>query len=720
VVATYRDDEIDRRHPLRTVLGELANSLGVSRLALQPLSQEAVCRIAAQHDRDGDALYRMTAGNPFFVREVVEGSPDEIPSTVRDAVLARVARLSSAAQAVLELVALCHPDTELWLVEAHGSLSDLDECLDAGLLHSARHGVAFRHELAQRAVAESLASGRRVELHRTVLSALEQSPQTSTDLARLAHHAEGAHDSAAVLRYAPAAAERAAALGAHREAAAQYARALRYADEIDDIARAAMHVRHSVECYVTADEENGAASIDAALATFRQLGDPATIASTLRWRALTFLNWGLAAQAHEAAREAVAILQHEPPGQELALTHTVLASLASLDERPEEAAEHASIAMQLAERVDSEEARIAALGSTGLAGSIEGRDESWQSLESALELARAGNLDNQVGRAYLFMGMAATRERSLERMRFTVNEGLAYCDERDLTVWEDFLLAMRAWVELEAGEWSAAATTVSQVLARNCTLSSAQARVVLGLLRARRGDPDAVTPLDVAAAVAERTGQLWWTCQTASAQAETAWLEGRARDVAEATEAAYAAARERNASWPLAELGFWRRQAGIEEDVPEAARGPFATQLRGDWSRAAEEWTEAGCPYEAALALADGDEEAQRRALDELGRLGARPAAAIVARRLRQGGARDIPGQARRTTQANAAGLTAREDDVLRLLGEGLRNAEIAERLVVSRRTVDHHVSAILRKLDAQTRGEAVAVATRRGLLEDR
>jgi DNA-binding CsgD family transcriptional regulator len=229
-----------------------------------------------------------------------------------------------------------------------------------------------------------------------------------------------------------------------------------------------------------------------------------------------------------------------------------------------------------------------------------------------------------------------------------------------------------------------------------------------------------VTPLDVAAAVAERTGQLWWTCQTASARAETAWLEGRARDVAEATDAAYAAARERNASWPLAELGFWRRQAGIEEDVPEAARGPFATQLRGDWSRAAEEWTEAGCPYEAALALADGDEEAQRRALDELGGLGARPAAAIVARRLRQGGARDIPGQARRTTQANAAGLTAREDDVLRLLGEGLRNAEIAERLVVSRRTVDHHVSAILRKLDAQTRGEAVAVATRRGLLEDR
>jgi DNA-binding CsgD family transcriptional regulator len=335
-------------------------------------------------------------------------------------------------------------------------------------------------------------------------------------------------------------------------------------------------------------------------------------------------------------------------------------------------------------------------------------------------LSRAGKLENQVGRTYLFMGMAGTRARSLDRVRIAVREGLEYCDERDLTVWEDVLLAMRAWVELEEGDWSRAAATTAHVLVRNCTLSSAQARIVLGLLRARRGDPDAVAPLDEAAVVAERTGQLWWTYQVAAAKAETAWLEGRARDVATLTDDVYTAAARRDASWPLAELGFWRRQAGIEEDVPDAARGPFATQLRGDWSRAYDEWTAAGCPYEAALALADGDEAAQRRALDELTRLGARPVARIVARRLRQEGARGIPASPRRSTQANAAGLTTRENEVLRLLGEGLRNVDIAERLVVSRRTVDHHVSAILRKLGAHSRGEAVALANRRGLLEDR
>ena len=258
----------------------------MTRLSLKPLSPEAVGRIAADHNRDGEALYRLTGGNPFFVREVVEGSAGEIPPTVRDAVLARVARLSERAQNTLDLVALGHPETEFWLVEAHGSLAELDECVDAGLLRSARDTVAFRHELAQRAVEESLAPGRRLELHRNVLGTLEQAPQTSSDLARLAHHAEGAHDGDAVLRYAPAAAQRAAALGAHREAAAQYARALRYSDGMDDVARAGTHTLHSLECYITADEENGVASIDAAIDTYRRLGDQPRLAATLRWRAL--------------------------------------------------------------------------------------------------------------------------------------------------------------------------------------------------------------------------------------------------------------------------------------------------------------------------------------------------------------------------------------------------------------------------------------------------
>jgi DNA-binding CsgD family transcriptional regulator len=106
-----------------------------------------------------------------------------------------------------------------------------------------------------------------------------------------------------------------------------------------------------------------------------------------------------------------------------------------------------------------------------------------------------------------------------------------------------------------------------------------------------------------------------------------------------------------------------------------------------------------------------------RQALDQLQGLGARPAARIVARRLRERGVRGLPRGPRPRTCQNPAGLTARELEVLVLLADGLRNAQIAQRLVVSEKTVDHHVSAVLRKLNVRSGGEASTEALRLGLL---
>jgi DNA-binding NarL/FixJ family response regulator len=171
------------------------------------------------------------------------------------------------------------------------------------------------------------------------------------------------------------------------------------------------------------------------------------------------------------------------------------------------------------------------------------------------------------------------------------------------------------------------------------------------------------------------------------------------------------------ALWWAGELACWRRRCGVEEEGPPIAPEPWALQLAGDWEDAAASWRRLGCPYEAALALFDSDDEdALRTALDELHQLGARAAAAIVARRLRELGARGLPRGPRQTTRENPANLTSRELEVLALVADGLKNAEIAERLFLSPKTIDHHVSAILRKLGARTRGEAVAEAARLGL----
>jgi DNA-binding CsgD family transcriptional regulator len=169
-------------------------------------------------------------------------------------------------------------------------------------------------------------------------------------------------------------------------------------------------------------------------------------------------------------------------------------------------------------------------------------------------------------------------------------------------------------------------------------------------------------------------------------------------------------------------VGDWRARllawrAGIREDIPPDAAEPYALEMRGEWARAATLWEEIGCPYEAALALADADDDdALRSALVEFQRFGARPAAAIVARRLRKRGARALPRGPRPTTRKNPANLTARELEVLALVAQGLRNAEIADRLFLAQKTVDSHVSAILRKLGVPTRGHASAEAVRLGL----
>jgi ATP/maltotriose-dependent transcriptional regulator MalT len=720
VLTSYRDDELDDAHPLRFVLGELVRDEAIDHLTLAPLSAAAVKELAEPGALDADELYRTTGGNPFFVTEVLAVGGAEIPQTVRVAVLTRAARLSAAGRRLLEAVAIVPPHADLWLLEALAPkhVDSLEECLASGILMPTPSGVTFRHELARMAVDRALAPNRRVSLHRMAIAALAAPGRGAPDLDRLALHAEAAGDPEAVARYAPAAAARAASLGAHREAAAHYARALRFGDSMSPRARAALLERRSEECYMTDQQDEAIDTLEGAIALHREAGDILGEGDALR--ALSRILWcpGRTAESERAARDAVALLERLAPGRELAMAYTNLSQVC-MNAETGDAAAWGHRALDLAERLGATEIATNASTNIGTVEWLSGRPEGLESLEQSLELAQRAGLDEDAGRACVNICWAATRERSYAIADRYVDWGLEYASERGLDLWRVYMLAYRAVAKLGRGHWNEALESAELVLGHRLpsTAPRSLAYTVIGLVRARRGDADPWAPLDEALALAASTGEPQRRAPVAAARAETAWLEGDAERVADATALAWELALRRNAPWVTGELAYWRWRAGLSQELPNPLAEPYALQIAGHWARAAEQWTKIGSPYEAAVALSEADDDgALRQALTALQSMGARPAAAIVARRLRARGARGLPRGPRSPTTQNPAGLTAREVEVLGLVAQGLRNAEIAGRLFLSDRTVGHHVSAILRKLDVRTRGEAGAEAMRLGL----
>ena len=724
VLATYRDDELARAHPLRVLLGEVATRPFVDRVVLEPLSANGVAELASKSAVDAAELHRLTGGNPFFVTEVLASGTGAIPATVRDAVLARAARLTDEGRSLLDAVAIAPPHLELWLLEALAAqeIVALEECLSAGALREIAGTVAFRHELARRAIEESIEPRRRLSLHRTALEALAAPPSRRQDAARLAHHADAASDAEAVIRFAPEAAEAATAVGAHREAAAQYARALRYSNLLTLSDRGDL-LRKQALSYVLTDQYDE--SLDAAtraIATYRELGDTVREADALRIR--SDVGWcpGYIAECTKDAAEAVALLETIAPGRELGHAYANLGGIHKDSEQADEARLWLKRAIEVGEAVGAEEVVIRAMTDIGAVDVLAGAPEGPRRLEDTLAAARAAGLDDQVGRVYLNIAGRAATVRNYELTGRHLAAGLQHCSDMGLELYRLYLITFAGRVALDTGSWDDAVENAQAVLRvpRSSTTPRILSLVVLALVRARRGDPQAEPLLDEAWALAEPTGELPRIGPVAVARAEVAWLGGRFDEIVETTEATLALAVDRKSTWRIGELLSWRRRAGAHDDIPIAPRGPFEAQLAGDWQTAAEQWTQLGCPYEAALALADsGEEEPLRQALTVFQGLGSRPAAMIVARRLRELGARNVARGPRAATRANVGALTARELEVLRLLCDGLRNAAIANRLFLSPRTVEHHVAAILTKLGVGSRGEAVAEAGRLGVLKE-
>jgi predicted ATPase/DNA-binding CsgD family transcriptional regulator len=721
VLATYREDEIGERHPLRAVLGDLATAPAVDRLRLERLSPTAVRAMAAGTKLDAAELYRLTSGNPFYVTEVIGSGDVGVPATVVDAVLARAARLTPEARRTLDVAAVIGARVEIALLQrvSGADARMVDACVQGGMLVPFRGGLAFRHELAREAILAAIPPLARLALHHKVLCELRSESPADALLARLAYHAEEAGDAGAVLEYAPDAARVAARVGAHREAAVQYARALRFAQALAPAGRAGLLEAYAHEHSQSLGYEPAVAAREEALRIYQQSGDLLRQGDALRQLAGNYVVLGRNAAGEAASRASIELLERLPPSPELGAAYCAQAGIRMLNRDNAEAVGWADRAIALAEQFADLDTLALALNRRGTALLLQDDERGRADLERSSEISLAEGIHCHVAQVYLNLGSVEGELYRFARAERYLEQGIAYAFEYESN---QHRLYMEAWLALcrfYRGDWASAAQLASGVLAYESAsvISRIMAAVALGRVYTRRGDPAATAVLDDALAWAAGTATLQRLGPVHAARAEAAWLAGdRERTCAEAR-AALPLALEHRHAWHTGELLFWLWRAGEAVEPPDYAAQPFALQIAGRWSDAAEAWQQLDCPYEAAQAcLESGAAGELRDALAAFRALGAQPLAAQASRRLRALGAPGIPRGARASTRANPARLTQRELEVLAMLAEGLRDTEIAARLFLSPKTVGHHVSAVLGKLGVRSRTEAAAEASRLGI----
>jgi DNA-binding CsgD family transcriptional regulator len=332
-------------------------------------------------------------------------------------------------------------------------------------------------------------------------------------------------------------------------------------------------------------------------------------------------------------------------------------------------------------------------------------------LEHQLALARRSGDEQNVANLGAYLGACSVELHAFRPAERYLAESIAETADRGLDLFLHFMQAWRALAHVYLGRWAEADSAARSLREPETTaIGRIAALAALARLHARRGDPGPNTALAETLALATATGSFAHLGLAHAAAAEAAWLAGDHDATRQSIAAVYALALRRQHAWFAGELAYWAWRLGEPVDRPPWLAAPFALEMAGDWRAAAAAWERLGCPYEQARALAAGDTAAQTAALLLFDSVGAGPAAEAVRQRLHAAGA-PAPRRPRPATRANPYRLTARELDVWRLLADDLTNAEIAVRLHLSPKTVNHHVSAVLAKLQVPTRHAAAALA---------
>ncbi len=725
LVASVRTDELSADHAIWQLIGDLPSN-AVQRIVLQPLSPQAVDKLAAAAGRNVQDLYRVTGGNPFFVTELLGGQTlleGGIPASIREAVWARISRLGAHEQHFLEMISVIPGAVERWLLSAldgAGFEALLDTCLDRGILLDDGHGsISFRHELARHAVMERLPVSKRRSLHARVAAALDACAPAGhkLDLMRQVHHAAEAEDIFRLLDLVPRAASEAARLGAHKQAAALLAKALKFVSHVSAPVAAQLYEDWAYEAGLYGIEDSVIEARGRAVELWRSLGRSDKVGLNLRW--LSRLHWyrGESAQAERYGIEAVHELEKLPVSAGLAMAYSLRSQHYMLQDHPEEAIAWGKRAISMASELGDIETQVHALNNVGTSMLFSGQAEGKELLESSLELALQHGFHEHAARVYTNLSEYAVVFKQFELADRMLEEGIAFDESHDLDAWTHYLAGWQAQLRMEQGHFRDAEAIARRVLAlERLTLVMRQpALTVLGRVRARIGEADCMGYLREALACASATGEVQRIVPVHLALAEASWLAQDEPSCRNWLEALAQLDLSGLNPWHLGEIAVWRCRTGLPpQGLAENSGLPAVTraELRGDYMEAADIWSALGLPFEAAVALLQVDgataAECSVRAAVLFEQIGARTGVLRARKQATELGAGQLLPKLRRGPYSIARqhpfGLTQREELVLGLVVEGLSNAEIARRLSRSSRTVEHHVSTLLNKIGASSR----------------
>jgi DNA-binding CsgD family transcriptional regulator len=717
-ILTYRDDEVHSRHPLRNVLGQLPGG-AFTRLSIAPLSRQAVEKLAAERGYAGEDVYNITGGNPFYVTEILSSYSLGVPDNIRDAILSAYNRSDAKARQVWDLLSVIPSGIETTYLEQFEPLyaAAIERCLDLKIILIKDGLVFFKHELFRRTIETSLSPLKRVALNKQILDLLQQSFEENQAIERIIHHAKNANEYSLVVKYAPIAARQAASVGAHVEASRLYQTAIEYYQGTDKDLLCRLYEAYADECYLTHQIKEALTYTTKALDCWKEKNDTAMIGSSLR---LLSRLWWLDGNYRNAVRfglQAVGVLDNQPASSIKAMAYSNMSQLCMLSDMRDQCLHWGHKAIAMAEELNDTDVLAHALNNVGC---MEMRvpvttQKGIALLRRSLDIALTNGNHEHVARAYANLGMnwAAFKEFPLAKQ--VLEDGLSYCEERDLGSWKTILLSCTARIKLETGHWQEAYAIADELLKNDHqpAVIKINALTVTATIMMRKGEAGVLPLLQEAVARALETKAPQRVIPSVIAWLEYEWLTGKISIEKEILDHAKAMAEQSFHHLQNDEFIFWLAKARKSRLPGEVVHHGYNTGSQAKTLQAAAFWEHAGCRYQQALVLYDGSIDDKKEALNMLRDLGADAVYEKMKQEMKTAGIKNIPRGIRRATRSNAAFLTERELDVLQLLKEGMQNKEIATSLFISPKTVDNHLTSILFKLDVNSRTKAIGAAMR-------